>query len=175
MRFVGFGFLLTLLLSSTAGYASEETVFELGARGGVSDHRNNEEYTAGEIYFLKELPWQAALTPSVTLGTRFDASVTILEAVGEHSAMLAIGGDLFLSFLDDHLKFEIGLRPTWLHDYSLGDDDYGGQLQFTSHAGLSLAWEKLNLSYRFQHTSNAGIYNNNPGLNLHLVGLGCRF
>ena len=29
----------------------------------------------------------------------------------------------------------------------------------------------LVLNYRFQHTSNAGIYDDNPGLNLHMLGV----
>ena len=56
-----------------------------------------------------------------------------------------------------------------------GDDDFGGNLQFTSHAGMTLRWQEISLSYRIQHTSNASIYEQNKGLNLHLVGLGGRF
>ena len=163
------------LLSSTAGYASEKTVFELGARGGVNDNRNYEDFTAGEVYLLRDLPWQISLTKSAILRTRLDAGVTVLEAAGEHSVMLAIGGDLFVPILDDRLEVEVGLRPAFLHDYKIGDDDFGGNLQFTSHAGMTLRWHELSLSYRLQHTSNASIYEQNKGLNLHLIGLGGRF
>ena len=163
------------LLSSTAGYASEKTVFELGVRGGVNDNRNYEEFTAGEIYLLKDLPWQIPLTKSAILRTRLDAGVIVLEAAGEHSVMLAIGGDLFVPLLDDRLEVEVGFRPAFLHDYKIGDDDFGGHLQFTSHAGMTLRWHEISLSYRIQHSSNASIYDQNKGLNLHLVGLGGRF
>ncbi|MDH3870165.1 MAG: acyloxyacyl hydrolase [Desulfuromonadales bacterium] len=163
------------LLSSTAVYSGDKTVFELGGRGGVNDNRNYEDFTAGEVYLLKDLPWQMPLTQSATLRTRLDAGVTALEAAGEHSFMLAIGGDLFVPMLDDRLEFEVGLRPTFLHDYKIGEDDFGGNLQFTSHAGLTLRWQEVSLSYRIQHTSNASIYEQNKGLNLHLVGLGGRF
>jgi hypothetical protein len=174
-RFVCIILFLVFLLSSTAGYASEKTGFELGARGGVNDNRNYEEYTAGEIYLLKDLPWQMPLTQSTILRTRLDAGVTFLEAAGEHSVMLAIGGDLFVPILDDRLEVEVGLRPAFLHDYKIGDDDFGGNLQFTSHVGITLRWHEMSLSYRLQHTSNASIYEQNKGLNLHLVGLGGRF
>jgi hypothetical protein len=167
--------LWAFLLSSTAGYASEKTVFEMGVRGGVNDNRNYEEYTAGEIYLLMDLPWQISLTKAAILRTRLDAGVTVLEAVSEHSVMLAIGGDLFLPMLDDRLEVEVGLRPAFLRDYKIGDDDLGGNLQFTSHAGMTLRWHEMSLSYRIQHTSNASIYEQNNGLNLHLIGLGRRF
>jgi hypothetical protein len=166
---------LFFLLSSTAVYASEKAVFEVGARGGVNDNRNYEDFTAGEVYLLRDLPWQISLTKSATLRIRLDAGVTVLEAAGEHSVMLAIGGDLFLPLQNEFLEFEVGLRPAFLHDFKIGDDDFGGNLQFTSHAGITLRWHEMSLSYRLQHTSNASIYEQNKGLNLHLVGLGVRF
>jgi hypothetical protein len=75
-------------LSSTAGDSSDKTAFELGARGGVNDNRNYEEFTAGEIYMLKGLPWQMPLAQSATLRTRLDTGGTVLEAAGEHGVML---------------------------------------------------------------------------------------
>ena len=174
-HFVRVFLFLAVLLSATAVYATDKTVFELGARGGINDNRNYEEYTAGEIYLLKDLPWQLSLTKSAIIRTRFDAGVTVLDAAGEQSVMLAIGGDLFIPILDDRLEVEVGLRPAFLHDYKIGDDDFGGNLQFTSHAGMTLRWHEVSLSYRIQHTSNASIYEQNKGLNLHLIGLGGRF
>jgi hypothetical protein len=175
VTYVRFFLVFAFLLNSTAGYASDKTVFELGARGGVNDNRNYEDFTAGEVYLLRDLPWQMPLTQSATLRTRLDAGVTFLEAAGEHSVMMAIGADLFLPVLDDRLEIEVGLRPAFLNDYKIGGDDFGGNLQFTSHAGMTLRWHEMSLSYRIQHTSNASIYEQNKGLNLHLVGLGGRF
>ena len=175
VNFVRFFLFFAVLLNATAVYATDKTVFELGARGGVNDNRNYEEFTAGEIYLLKDLPWQISLTKSAIIRTRLDAGVTVLDAAGEQSVMLAIGGDLFVPILDDRLEVEVGLRPAFLHDYKIGDDDFGGNLQFTSHAGITLRWHEMSLSYRIQHTSNASIYEQNKGLNLHLIGLGGRF
>ncbi len=96
VSFVHMVLFCAFLLSSTAVYANENITFELGARGGVNDNRNEEEFTAGEIYLLKELPWEGPLTQSVFLCTRLDVGVTVFEAAGEHSVMLAVGGDLFI-------------------------------------------------------------------------------
>lgn len=166
---------LVFLLCSTTTHAVEKAVFELGARGGVNDNRNYEDFKAGEVYLLRDLPWQLPLTSSATLRTRLDAGVTLLEAADEHSVMLAVGADLFLPLLGDSLEIEAGFRPAFLHDYKLGEDDLGGNLQFTSHAGMALRWDRMSLSYRIQHTSNASIYEQNKGLNLHMIGLGGRF
>ncbi len=162
------------LLSATVVFAGEETVFELGVRGGVNDNRKDEDFTAGEIYLLRDLPWQLPLSEGVSLRTRLDAGVTLLEAAGEHSALLAIGGDLFLP-IQQWLELEVGLRPAYMNDYKLGEDDFGGNIQFVSHAGMTLRWHDLSLGYRIQHTSNASIYDKNGGMNLHLLGLGARF
>lgn len=165
----------TCLLSSTVVFAGEKTFFELGARGGVNDNRNDEDFTVGEIYLLRDLPWRLPLSEGVSLRTRFDAGGTVLEAAGEHSALLAIGGDLFLPVQDGHLELEIGLRPAYMNNYKFGGNDFGGSIQFASHAGMTLRWHNMSLSYRIQHISNASLYDHNRGMNLHLVGLGGRF
>jgi hypothetical protein len=73
------------------------------------------------------------------------------------------------------MELEAGFRPAWLTDHLYGDDDYGGDLQFLSHAGIVLRLSRFTLSYRYLHMSNAGLYSENDGLNLHLFGLGARF
>jgi len=46
--------------------------------------------------------------------------------------------------------------------------DMGGFLQFTSSIGIH--WkitEQFELGYDYQHTSNAGLYSDNDGLDMH--------
>jgi hypothetical protein len=109
------------------------------------------------------------------LSTRFDLGAIYIDAADEKSGMLAAGADLVLGLWNGGIEFEVGFRPTWLFDPTYGDDDFGGGLQFTSHVGLAFNWRQIVLNYRLQHTSNAGVYDNNPGLNLQMVGLGYRF
>jgi hypothetical protein len=167
--------LLLILLPSLTIAAEEMTKMEIGARGGVSDNRNEENHKGAEIYFLKQLPWGSSFGENSTISTRFDMGATYLEADSDSSGMVAIGADLVLGLWDNQMEFEVGFRPTWMFDYEYGGEDFGGGMQFTSHAGLAINWQPMTLSYRFQHISNAGIYNKNPGLNLHMVGLGYRF
>lgn len=148
--------------------------YEIGLRGGTDSGRVDENYTAAEVYVLRELPWKADLTDKLQLKTRFDGGVFYLEAASDGGVMLSVGFDLVVSILDQ-LEFEAGFRPTWMLDYEFGDDDYGGGMQFTSHVGVAAIHNDFVLNYRFQHTSNSGIYDSNPGLNLHLIGLGYRF
>lgn len=74
------------------------------------------------------------------------------------------------------LAFELSLRPTWLSDSVIADFDMGGNFHFTSHVGL--AWrvtDRFSASARIQHTSNGGIRDVNPGLDLQMLELAYRF
>jgi hypothetical protein len=48
--------------------------------------------------------------------------------------------------------------------------DLGGTLNFKSHIALNVSPnKKINLGYRFEHISNAGLYEKNPGVNFHYI------
>ena len=149
-------------------------VWEFGLRGGMEDAGTEENYRAGELYLLRALPWQGSVAGG-TLATRFDLGVGMLEAIGDRGAWLAAGGDLVWRPGEWPVELEVGFRPLWLIDHRYGQDDFGGDMQFASHVGLSLRINPLVMSYRFMHLSNAGLYDENGGLNLHLFGVGMRF
>ena len=65
---------------------------------------------------------------------------------------------------------------TGLSRDEFGSKDLGGNFQFTSHAGLNWDFaEHFRVGYRFQHMSNAGLREPNPGLNLHLFAVSYLF
>jgi hypothetical protein len=168
--------LLVLLLLTPAAVSAEDlTSWEFGMRGGGDATGLNENYTVAEVYLLRELPWQLDFEGGAVLRARADAGVGYIEASDDEGGWLAMGGDLVLGLFDGTLEFEAGFRPAWLKDHKYGDDHFGGEMQFASHAGATVVYRQLTFSYRFQHMSNAGIYDHNPGLDLHLVGLGARF
>ena len=168
---------LCFLMIPVWSSAETTTDMEIGVRGGADDsgHKIGESYVAAEIYLLKQLPWGTKIGEQTTLTSRFDIAATYMKANGDESGMLAVGADLVLGLWDGYMEFEIGFRPTWMLDHEYGDDDFGGGLQFTSHVGLAINRQSMVFSYRYQHMSNANIYDLNPGLNLHMVGLGYRF
>jgi len=165
--------LFILLLPMTAW--SLDSTMELGVRGGIDTLDEHETFLAGEIYYLHTLPWQKELSPSVNLYTRMDAGLAYLRADSHSGGWLAIGGNVVLSLLEGAWEFEYGFRPVWLFEHDLGGDDFGGPIQFANHVGTTLNLGQVALSYRLQHISNASIYGENPGLDLHMVGLGIRF
>lgn len=166
--------LLLFFLASPAIAGDADGSCEIGLRGGTDSGRVEEDYTAAELYFLKDLPWSVDITNGIRFRPRFDIGAFYLEADSDGGEMFAAGFDLVLT-VRDRFDFEIGFRPTWMTDSRYGVDDFGGETQFTSHVGLAFTKNSLVCTYRFQHTSNGGLYDNNPGLNLHLFGLGYRF
>ncbi len=165
--------LLVLLLPVTSW--PFDITMELGVRGGRDTLAEHEDLAAGEIYYLQTLPWQKEFCPSAKLYPRLDASLGSLRADSNSGGWLAVGMDAVLSLMGGAWDFEGGFRPTWLFESNLGGEDFGGPVQFTSHAGATLNLGRVALSYRLQHISNASLYNSNPGINLHLVGLGVSF
>ncbi len=165
---------LLCLVFPLSGLA-QPTMVELGLRGGMDGTSVQENYSVGEVYYLHNLPWRTELSPDVTLSTRLDTGVGYLEAASRSGAWVAVGVDAVLGMAGGLVELEAGFRPTWLSRHEFGEDDFGGAVQFSSHAGAALNLERVVLNYRYQHISNAGLYEENRGINLHLFGIGVRF
>lgn len=158
-----------------AAFARATSAHEFGLRGGFNAQDPKENYTVGEIYFTYGSPWRPFADVGNNLSLWFEIAAAHFEAAGDDGQYLAVGGTLIYAPDGGPLELEIGWRPTWLPDYRFSKDDFGGQLQFTSHIGFGLAWQPVRVGYRYQHTSNASIYEENPGLDLHMFGVGFRF
>ena len=151
------------------------TTMEFGVRGGIDDASLKEHYSAFEVYCHKNLPWQKEIAPGVRVYTRLDVGVANLDGDAQDGGWVAAGGDVVFSLMDGVFELEAGWRPAWLLEHEYGYDNLGGGLQFITHAGATVNMGRAALNYRFQHISNAGIYDENPGLDMHMLGLGVRF
>ncbi len=70
--------------------------------------------------------------------------------------------------------FEVGTGPLAISDLRLNDDEsWGYKLQFDSHLGFVFRFKDSDFSigYGFHHISNAGLGDENHGLNLHMLSL----
>ncbi len=73
---------------------------------------------------------------------------------------------------------EIGIGAHFLSDDEIGDRDLSTHFQFGDHLALGTTFGssgQFDISYRFQHYSNANIETPNPGVNFHLLRLGYKF
>ncbi len=148
----------------------------VGVRVGASlnDRTDDFRQVSGTAEF--DLPWAFNPGADLKLQTRADVSLGWLEGENEHALVGTAGPSVILSWRDFPLSLEGGSHPTLISRHHFGERDFGGVFQFTTHAGLN--WDvtqRIRVSYRYQHMSNAGISRPNPGLNLHLLGVSFRF
>jgi hypothetical protein len=167
------GCLLATAAEAPAGDFSFESA---GARFGAGAGSSNRDFHQAETFVDWNLPWHWDLGRKWDLQSRLDLSTGWLgnnrsdAAVGTLGPLLALGRQPF------PISVEGGSGPTLISRSEFGPKDFGDAVQFTSHIGLY--WDiapHWRLGYRFQHMSNAGISQSNPGLNLHTLALSYRF
>ncbi len=148
----------------------------LGLRAGISDNRNDEDFTQYEGFGTWNLPWSWNLAPKWTLATYLEANSGLLKGGGESAFVGSIGPGLYFAGFKDKIRILMGVNPTVISKHTFGDEDLGGPFQFTSHIGIDFNFVRpFAVGYRWQHMSNFVFYDANPGLNLHMIEIGYLF
>jgi hypothetical protein len=167
--------LILLLLSiflPQLGNANETIWAAVGLRAGLSTTDNEEDFEQYEVFATYGLPWTWELTSSWFLGTRINLSAGALRGGGDTGFIGSTGPSITLSMVQDRILLDGGISAALLTEHKFGQENFGGPIQFISHVGISFKLsENLGVGYRFQHMSNASIYNRNPGLELHMFEL----
>ena len=73
---------------------------------------------------------------------------------------------------------EVGIGPHLISETRLGKQQYSTAFQFGSLIGFGLGFGdkgQYEISYRYQHLSNADIKTPNQGMNLHMLRIGYNF
>jgi hypothetical protein len=173
VKWAAIGLLLAMAADARAGDFGFESA---GARFGVGTGSSTRDFHQAEAFVDWNLPWHWDLGKKWDLQSRLDFSAGWLgndhrdAAVGTLGPLLAVGCERF------PISVEGGSGPTLISRNEFETRDFGDAVQFTSHIGLYWDIAKhWRLGYRFQHMSNAGISQNNPGLNLHVLALSYRF
>jgi lipid A 3-O-deacylase len=158
------------------GRVPAQNVWTVGTRGGLSYNGTENQFQQVEAFADMNLPWKWDFYSDWRFQPRIDASAGWLR--GEHAdAFIGTAGPLVeLRKGKFPLALEGGSSPTILSRDRFGSRDFGERFQFTSHIGLTwYVTEHISVGYRFQHMSNAGIANPNPGLNLQMLELSYSF
>jgi hypothetical protein len=175
MRFKTIWLILLLLLgifSPQPGSANETDWIAVGLRAGLSTTDGNEDFKQYELFATYELPWSWELTPGWFLSTRIKLSAGALRGGGETGFIGSAGPSITLSMVQGLILLDGGISAALLSEHKFGQENFGGPIQFVSHVGISFKLSaNLGVGYRFQHMSNASIYNRNPGLELHMLEL----
>jgi hypothetical protein len=173
MRSLVISFLAALSLSATAADVRFESA---GIRGGIGSGSADSAFYNYEGFAKLNLPWRWAWGSDWGLQTGLDFSAGVLQRhheasfIGQAGPCFTIGSPTF------PVSFEFGSSPTLLSQHHFDKKDLGSAFQFTSYGGLrGRVTERFGVGYRFQHTSNAGLGDPNPGLNMHVLSLFWRF
>jgi len=144
---------------------------EVGFRAGVDDE-TGENFHSYELVAYLETPWEWDLGDSVELDLEMEASAGLLEGNSKTAGLLHLGFAAFLEVDDLPLRLVLSTGPTYLSEDEYEDFNLGGHLQFTSAVGFDCELvDDWTAGYRYQHISNAGLDDLNPGLNMHLLAI----
>ena len=168
--------LLLLALMNLAGSLRAGMPLEsAGVRFGFPAN-DNLAFRQVEAFMDFRLPYRFELSTNWFVRTRFDCSAGWLGKNGTDAFIGTAGPVVVLSRKNFPVSFDLGFNPTILSRYQFAATSFGMTLQFTSHAGID--WDvspHVRLGYRFQHMSNGGLVEPNPGLNLHMFTVSYRF
>ena len=174
MRFKAF-WLILLLLSiflPQPSRADETGWIAVGFRAGLSATDGNEDFEQYEVFASHGLPWSWQLTQGWFVSTRINLSAGALRGGGTTGFIGSVGPSLAVSMVNGLISLDGGISAALLSKHKYGRENFGGPIQFVSHVGISFKLTtNLGVGYRFQHMSNASIYNRNPGLELHVLEL----
>lgn len=163
------------LISQAQEHEQEFRFHSVGARIGFPAEDDSEHFLQAESFLDYNL-WRWNLSTNWRLQSRIATSAGWLGGRGEDAFIGSIGPTLELSRVGIPLAIEGGSSPTYISRYRFGRINLGTSAQFTTHIGLY--WDVTShwrVGYRYQHMSNGGIKEPNPGFNLHILSVGYLF
>jgi len=175
-RHLIFKLLPLFLVLPGAALADGVHVESVGYRFGLSATSVNEAFLQNEASLNLDLPWSWEFIPKYHLQTGLDFSAGLLSRSGDYGFVGTAGPTFTIGRERFPFSLDLGFSPTLLSHQEFGDKNFGSVFQLTSHAGLF--WDMgshFTAGYRFQHMSNGGLNEHNPGLNLHVLSIRYRF
>ncbi|MBW1725631.1 MAG: acyloxyacyl hydrolase [Deltaproteobacteria bacterium] len=131
-------------------------------RAGVGDSRNDESFSQYEAYVTFSLPWKWRSGHDWIVGSFTGVNAGAVTCAGT-GFIGSIGLGVYILTPAESVALSAGIYPTYT-------------FQFTSAAGVNFNFHQhWTIGYRFQHMSNSGLSDQNPGLNTHMIELGYRF
>ena len=167
---------LIWMTAQTASWAAEPLFESARVRSGFSEHPAKDRFVQTELYGDVNLPWSWAWGQDWRWHSQLEVSTGWLRRQRADAFVGSLGPQLCLRRTSHPFELAAGISLTHLSQRAFGDWDLGSPTQFTSH--VDLRWKpgrNWELGYRVQHLSNGGISHPNPGLNLHMFLVNCRF
>jgi len=165
-----------LLIFTTSAVAESALGLEsVGVRYAVDDGEKG-DFESYELFATSGALWRWGDAEAVGIGVRVEGSIGVLDGDDDSSVFVGFAPVLELSRADFPVRLAVAVGPTLFSEHELDELDLGGAVNFTS--SVRLHWQvtqQLGVRYQYQHTSNAGLYDENDGIDMHVVGLSYSF
>ena len=161
-------FCLLIILPLDSVFGKDSSPFEMGLREGIASPDEG-PFRKDELIGSFVLPAGSRSSSAFLLSPQIDATAGVLRRGDEKGFIGSVGPGLALGWKGWPVFLMLGARAALLGEQEYKDKDFGGRLQFIEDIGLNIRLNQdLEAGYRFQHMSNAFIYDTNPGLNMHI-------
>ena len=151
------------------------STFAVGVHSGFSTSIGKDLFLKNELYANWNLPVDWRLGSRWHLQPRFQLTAGYLQN-SDDAFIASLGLALIFTYGEFPVGLDLGISPTYIGRDNFEGKKLGFPFEFTSHIGFEWKihrhWE---LSYRAEHMSNLHLGRSNPGLNMHLFGIGYRF
>jgi len=144
---------------------------DIGFRVATGDGGKFDDLTQQAFFVDFRLPWTWSPWTNVTASPILAFETGRFSHSSENRYFASLGPTLRLAA--DRwrvpLFMDLGLSPTIIDGSTYGDHDFGTSFNFTSHIGLGLRFGQSKnhvVKLRYQHISNGGIDEVNPGVNM---------
>jgi lipid A 3-O-deacylase len=140
------------------------------------DDGGTEDFETYELVASSSPVWAWWAGEETLLAARLEGSLGTLRGDHESSPFVGLVPILEMVRTGFPLTLAVGVGPTVFSDQRVDSLDLGGALNFTS--SIRLGWwinRHLRVGYQYQHTSNAGIYDENDGIDMHALSIGYGF
>ncbi|MDQ2694715.1 MAG: acyloxyacyl hydrolase [Pseudomonadota bacterium] len=147
----------------------------VGVRAGVNIGSENEDFERYEVIVRQPLPWRWQPADRWLVASELSATAGALSNGDTTGFVGWVGPGVRISRAGP-LSLDLGVGVAWLSQTRFGQEDLTSEIQFISYAGLNYRLgSRWSADFRFEHLSNAGIEEPNPGLNTILLGINYHF
>ncbi len=160
------------MLAAFAARADDFRIESFGARGGFSFANTGNRISEAEGFLDFNLPWKWDLGKDWSLQTKLNLACGWIGGGNDNAVQGSVGPAVQLFPPNFPLNLEAGSSATGMSQKVFGDENLGTYFQFTTYIGVNWDITKhIRLGYRFQHISNAGMSQHNPGINMNMLAL----
>jgi hypothetical protein len=150
-----------------------------GVRAGsdlTDGHSSSTNFALYEVFAAYRLPFEVGGGSAPTLRARLNGSAGALTRKEATGAIGSFGPSLVMGAFSDRLEIDGGGAVALISRHDFPARNLGGPVQFVLHAEMSIyVIRSIGIGYRFEHISNASLYERNPGVNFHILELKYRF